>query len=91
MDRKGVVIFTDDEGVFGCFVRGHSDDSMCIPLIDFFAKCEESLETICWIDRVPSASNPADDPSKPPAQSVFCWGGVVFVHSCAPPEGVTQA
>ena len=24
-------------------------------------------------------------------KGVFCWGGVVFVHSCAPPEGVTQA
>ena len=22
-------------------------------------------------------------------KGVFCWGGVVFVHSCAPPEGVT--
>ena len=75
VDRKGVVIFTDNEGVFGCFVRGHSDDIMCTPLIDFFARCEESLETICWIDRVPSSSNPADDPSRgrgfaPPHQSV---------------------
>ena len=57
VDRKGVVVFTDNQGVFGCFVRGHSDDIMCIPLIDFFARCEESLETICWIDRVPSSSN----------------------------------
>ena len=64
VDRKGVVVFTDNEGVFGCFVRGHSDDIMCIPLIEFFERCEESLETICWIDRVPSSSNPADDPSR---------------------------
>ncbi|CAE7385001.1 unnamed protein product, partial [Symbiodinium sp. KB8] len=43
VDRKGVVVFTDNEGVFGCFVRGHSDDIMYTPLIDFFAKCEDHL------------------------------------------------
>ncbi|CAE7241857.1 unnamed protein product [Symbiodinium sp. CCMP2592] len=64
VERKGVVIFTDNEGVFGSFVRGHSDNASCAALIDFFACCEESLETICWLDRVPSSSNPADDPSR---------------------------
>ncbi|CAE7763397.1 car [Symbiodinium sp. CCMP2592] len=51
VERKGVVIFTDNEGVFGSFVRGHSDNASCAALIDFFACCEESLETICWLDR----------------------------------------
>ena len=46
--------FTDNEGVFGSFVKGHSDNSSRAPLIEFFARCEESLETISWIDRVPS-------------------------------------
>ncbi|CAE7235623.1 unnamed protein product [Symbiodinium sp. CCMP2592] len=62
--RKGVVAFTDNEGVFGSFVRGHSDNSVCASLIDFFARSEEDLEVICWLDRVPSLSNPADNPSR---------------------------
>ena len=64
VERKGVVAFTDNEGVFGSFIRGHSDNPMCASLIDNFARCEESLETICWIERVPSLSNPADSPSR---------------------------
>ncbi|CAE7204871.1 car [Symbiodinium sp. CCMP2592] len=64
IERKGVVAFTDNEGVFGSFVRGHSDNPSCSTLIDFFSSSEENLEVICWLDRVPSLSNPADNPSR---------------------------
>ena len=56
VERKGVVAFTDNEGLFGSFIRGRSDNPMCATPIDNFARCEESLETICWIERVPSLS-----------------------------------
>ena len=35
--------------------------------------------------RVPSPANVADKPSSLRLKGVFCWEGVVFVHSCAPP------
>ena len=64
VERRGAVIFTDNDGVLGSFIRGHSDNDVCARLIDFFGQCEEELENNCWLDRVPSASNPSDDPSR---------------------------
>ena len=64
VERRSLVAFTDNEGVFGTFVRGHSDNARCSALIEFFGQSEEDLESPCWIDRVPSSSNPADAPSR---------------------------
>ena len=64
VERKGAVVFTDNDGVLGSFIRGHSDNEVCARLIDFFGQCEEELENTCWLDRVPSASNPSDAPSR---------------------------
>ena len=64
VERRGAVIFTDNDGVLGSFIRGHSDNDVCSRLIDFFGQCEEELENTCWLDRVPSISNPSDAPSR---------------------------
>ena len=65
VERRGAVIFTDNDGVLGSFIRGHSGNDVCSRLIDFFCQCEEELENTCWLDRVPSISNPSDAPSQP--------------------------
>ena len=64
VERRSLVAFTDKEGVFGTFVRGHSDHARCSSLVEFFGQTEEDLESPCWIDRVPSSSNPADVPPR---------------------------
>ena len=64
VERRGAVVFTDNEGVLGSFIRGHSANDVCSSLIEYFGQCEEELESACWLDRVPSASNPADGPSR---------------------------
>ena len=78
VERRGAVVFTDIDGVLGSFIRGHSDNEVCASLIEYFGQREEDLENVCWLDRVPSGSNPADKPSKPlSAQFLFCSGGGV--------------
>ena len=47
----------------GSFIRGHSDNEVCASLIEYFGQCVEDLENVCWLDRVPSGSNPAEKPS----------------------------
>ena len=64
VERRGAVVFTDNDGVLGSFIRGHSANDVCATLIEYFGQCEEELENVCWLDRVPSASNPADGPSR---------------------------
>ena len=74
VERRGAVVFTDNDGVLGSFIRGHSDNEVCAELIEYFGQCEEDLEHVCLLGRVPPWSNPADKPSKPPAQIVFLFG-----------------
>ena len=64
VERRGAVVFTDNDGVLGSFIRGHSDNEVCASLIEYFGQCVEDLENVCWLDRVPSGSNPADKPSR---------------------------
>ncbi|CAE6911825.1 gpt [Symbiodinium sp. CCMP2592] len=69
--------FVDNESARYCMIRGSSPVRSLLALAHAFyaSECRDHLVT--WIERVPSASNIADLPSKPPAQAVFCWGGVV--------------
>ena len=43
-------------------------------LVEQLVKIEETMCLYPWYARVPSPSNPADKPSKPPAQIVFLFG-----------------
>ena len=61
---SSTVFFTDNEGVFGTFVRGHSEVRRRAQILDFFCQREEELGITCWLESVPSASNPADAPSR---------------------------
>ena len=76
VERRGAVVFTDNDGVLGSFIRGHNANDVCAILIEYFGQCEEELENVCWLDRVPSASNPADGPSKLLGSSFIFWWGV---------------
>ena len=81
VERRGAVVFTDNDGVLGSFIRGHSDNDVCSRLIDFFGQCEEELENTCWLDRVPSASNPSDAPSSLRQTMWFSSGTQVSYHA----------
>ena len=64
-----VLLFVDHSGVHAACVSGTSKDPVWRSLL-----IELECAMMGWIARVPSPSNPADAPSKPPAQIVFLFG-----------------
>ncbi|CAE7770088.1 unnamed protein product [Symbiodinium sp. CCMP2592] len=61
---KNVVVFTDNEGVHGAFVKCWTVSQFATHVIDAVCEIEESLGFMIWYDRVPSASNPSDPLSR---------------------------
>jgi hypothetical protein len=59
-----VVVFTDNESVQACVVKCKSRNLNLDLIIRHICSSEESLTTMCWIERVPSYSNPADKLSR---------------------------
>ena len=67
--QRNVVVYTDNSGVHGTFVKCWSENAVGGSLAFVAAKLEFDLQAFFYYDRVPSHSNPADAPSKPPAQA----------------------
>ena len=67
--QRNVVVYTDNSGVHGTFVKCWSENAVGGSLAFMAAKREFDLPAFFYYDRVPSHSNPADPPSKPPAQA----------------------
>ncbi|CAE7301965.1 unnamed protein product [Symbiodinium sp. CCMP2592] len=61
---KNVVVFTDNEGVHGAFVKCWTVSQFATHVIDAVCAIEESLGFMIWYDRVPSVSNPSDPLSR---------------------------
>ena len=61
---RNVMVFTDNSGVHGSFVKCWSDNPVGNALAYFTAWMEYELHAFVYYDRVPSPSNPADDPSR---------------------------
>ena len=59
-----MVVFTDNEGVHGAFVKCWTVSKFATYLIQEACKIEESLGFMIWYDRVPSFSNPSDPLSR---------------------------
>ena len=57
-------MYTDNEGAHGSFIRGTSDNAVGAMLVSKFAALEVDLGLLCWLERVPSRSNPANEPSR---------------------------
>ena len=61
---RNVMVFTDNTGVHGSFVKCWSDNPVGNALAYLTARMEYDLHAFVYYDRVPSLSNPADDPSR---------------------------
>ena len=59
-----IVMFTDNEGVHGAFVRNWTENAFVQKIIDEVGTAEECLNVFIWYERVPSSSNPADTLSR---------------------------
>lgn len=61
---RHVVVFTDNEGVHGAFVKCHSANQKAHAIIRAVCEIEDRLGTLIWYERVPSPSNPSDPLSR---------------------------
>ena len=62
--QRNVVVYTDNSGVHGTFVKCWSENAVGGSLAFMAAKLEFDLQAFFYYDRVPSHSNTADAPSR---------------------------
>ena len=55
-----LVVFTDNQSAQASLVKCRSNNDRVDLIIKGICASEEKLDTMCWIERVPSFSNPAD-------------------------------
>ncbi|CAE7679056.1 RE2 [Symbiodinium sp. CCMP2592] len=68
LDMQRVTMYVDHSGVLASLVKGSSKDPLWRQLLLIFESCDAEA-MLPWFSRVPSASNPADPPSR--AKSIF--------------------
>ena len=73
--QGAIVLFTDNEGVHGAFVRCKSSSAYGQRVITCVCDAEDSMDCLVWYERVPSSSNPSD--------CLRCSIAQVFVLKCA--------
>eukprot|EP00438_Fugacium_kawagutii_P017954 Skav227888 [mRNA] locus=scaffold3865:39733:41610:- [translate_table: standard] len=68
---KRTVFFTDNEPVRKSLIRGYSQNHFVSCLMEAFYLIEEEVHCQVWRERVPSQSNPADEPSRAECSSIM--------------------
>ncbi|CAE6914648.1 unnamed protein product [Symbiodinium sp. CCMP2592] len=74
LNMQRVTMYVDHSGVLASLVKGSSKDPLWRQLLLIFESCDAEA-MLPWFSRVPSASNPADPPSR--AKSIFPVRGQV--------------
>ena len=64
MEHRLVVLYIDNEAARFGLIKGLSPTRNCAWILDEIWKADAALEAVTWIERVPSASNCADHPSR---------------------------
>ncbi|CAE7512822.1 ubiad1 [Symbiodinium sp. CCMP2592] len=59
-----LVVFSDNEGTRACMIKGASDNSVGMHIVDATHDAIDAVCCIPWFERVNTASNIADDPSR---------------------------
>ncbi|CAE6967752.1 unnamed protein product [Symbiodinium sp. CCMP2592] len=74
LNMQRVTMYVDHSGVLASLVKGSSKDPLWRQLLLIFESCDAEA-MLPWFSRVPSASNPADPPSR--AKAIFPVRGQV--------------
>ena len=88
---RKVVHYVDNEAARFGFIKGHSDSSHSCRLLRAIASCPPPWPAAVWVARVPSASNPADGPSRLDFAWVASLPGARRVTPPQPSSFVSQA
>ena len=74
MHGSQLVCYLDNEGARHSLIRCYAETEPADSWVRAFLKYEMDLQLNVWFARVPTASNVADGPSKPPAQRCVLLG-----------------
>ena len=80
LHNRKVLLFVDNNSARGGTVKGRSSSPTMDDLIKAFYSIEVHLPSFWWIERVPSKSNPADEPSRMEGRAAADRWGATFVN-----------
>ena len=80
LHNRKVLLFVDNNTARGGTVKGRSSSPTMDDLIKAFYSIEVHLPSFWWIERVPSKSNPADEPSRMEGRAAADRWGATFVN-----------
>ncbi len=80
-----IIQVIDIDNAKNALAKGHSQHLISMKVVEQVWAQELELQAGSWYDRVPSASNPADDPSRGHCQKLLSEGAVQ-VDPILPPE-----
>ena len=82
IDSTSYLCFIDNETAKACLVASFSHNSLACSMAAAIADLDTDSRTLVWYERVPSLSNPADDPSRG-IEPAAVPGWEAPVESCA--------
>ena len=59
-----VVVYTDNQGTLSCMIKGHSENQLGNVIVNAVHRASDECSCNCWYERVNTASNIADAPSR---------------------------
>ena len=84
--ERHVVIFTDNNGALGSMIKGYSDNECGARIVHLVHAVLDQTNSVAWFERVSSASNIADAPSRGDITSMrgarFRCDPVAVYNSC---------
>ena len=80
-----VIHFIDNDSAKDALIKGHSSHPASMEIIEQVWAQELEFQSSSWYDRVPSASNPADGPSRGCCKELLD-AGAVQVEPLLPPK-----
>lgn len=86
LHNRRVLLFVDNNSARGGVVKGRSNSPTMDDLIKAFFSIQVHLPSFWWIERVPSKSNPADEPSRFEGRTAAARWSAYFLpgFSCQP-------
>ena len=79
--NKRVILFIDNNSARGGLLKGRSSSPTMDDLLKAFCAAEVNSPAFWWVERVPSKSNPADEPSRGlGAEAASQWHAKLWTH-----------
>ena len=86
LHNRRVLLFVDNNSARGGTIKGRSNSPSMDDLVKAFYSIEVHMPSFWWIERVPSKSNPADEPSRLAGKQASVRWGARFINGfqCQP-------